>query len=790
MSTPIENTELNKFYSSLILEISATQSTDEEGAISEQVFTQYAVDLLASAGESENVVVKYDEKGLGTPKQHKINAYAISENYETVDLFITIYNGTDEIVKISNQEIETASKRILNFFRKAIYSIENEKSSYFKNEYVDEIEESSEIFQFAYTLAKSQDIKENLVRVNAFILTNGLYKGDFPSNTTISGYNFYYKVFDIESLYNITEKSHIPIEINFKEDGFNVPCIPSPSVNEEYQSYLAIIPGEALASIYERFGSRLLEQNVRSFLQFNGKINKGIRTTIMKEPEMFLAFNNGIAATADEIELVDSDDGGGKIISVVKDLQIVNGGQTTASIYHTQKKDKADIKNIFVQVKLSVVKNKEKFSEIVSRISEYANTQNKVSVSDLSSNRPYHIDLEKLSRSIVTPITDNKSVQTKWFYERARGQYKTAILKEGFTPSRKRAFELKNPKQQLFTKEELAKYLNAYQEIVDGKKILIGPHYVVRGNQKNYVQFMNYNLEKKINNVYFEDTIAKAILYRSAEKTYGVKPNAIGDMRYITVPYTISLLNHLTKNQIDLYKIWKAQDVSEPLKSLLYEMMSAIETFIKGTAPGGLYGEWAKKEDCWLRVKSNDFGFDLSVIKKDLIDKKNPHKRVIISDDENELQRQKEALTKIKSIPPPIWKKIEEWGRETEVLSNNQQSIAWNLSLKLKNNSAILTNEITNGISIIEKVVDKAPEILFEIDESIDSNKSSNDNIPEISLELIKRMVEWDRKNKRLKPHHFIMMFDIINGKEELTPQNIKYCQMNFQHISKYGFKA
>jgi uncharacterized protein YlzI (FlbEa/FlbD family) len=718
MSLSIENTELNKFYSSLMQDISAEQSTDEEGAISEQIFTQYVADLLASAGESENIVVKYDEKGLGTPKQHKINAYAISENYETVDLFITLFNGTDEIVKISNADVETASKRILNFFRKAIYSIENEKSSYFKNEYVDEIEESSEIFQFAYTLAKSQDIKENLVRVNAFIITNGSYKGDFPANTLIAGYNFYYKIFDIESLYNITEKSHIPIEINFKADGFIVPCIPSPSVNSAYQSYLAIIPGEALASIYERFGSRLLEQNVRSFLQFNGKINKGIRTTIMKEPEMFLAFNNGIAATADEIELEDSESGNGKIISIVKDLQIVNGGQTTASIYHTQKKDKADISNIFVQVKLSVVKNKEKFSEIVSRISEYANTQNKVSVSDLSSNRPYHIELEKLSRTIFTPITDSKLIQTKWFYERARGQYKNAVLKDGFTPSRKKAFDLKNPKHQLFTKEELAKYINAYEEITEGKKILIGPHYVVRGNQKNYVQFMNYCLEKKINNIYFENTIAKAILYRAAEKAYGTKPNAIGDMRYITVPYAITLLNTLTKNQIDLYKIWKAQDISEPLRSLLYEIMSAIEPFIKDTAPGGLYGEWAKKEDCWVQVKKNEFNFDLSVIKQDLIDKNNLPKRRIISDNETDLQKLKENLEKIKSIPSAIWKKIDEWGLETNNLSKNQQSIVWNLSLKVKNNSPILDNEIINGINIIEKVVEKAPELLLFTDES------------------------------------------------------------------------
>jgi hypothetical protein len=510
----------------------------------------------------------------------------------------------------------------------------------------------------------------------------------------------------------------------------------------------------------------------------------------MKEPEMFLAFNNGIAATADEIELVDSEDGKGKIISVVKDLQIVNGGQTTASIYHTQKKDKADISKVFVQVKLSVVKNKEKFSEIVSRISEYANTQNKVSVSDLSSNRPYHIELEKLSRSIFTPITDNKPLQTKWFYERARGQYKNAVLKDGFTPSRKKAFDLKNPKQQLFTKEELAKYINAYEEITDGKKILIGPHYVVRGNQKNYVQFMNYCLEKKINNIYFEDTIAKALLYRAAEKAYGIKPNAIGDMRYITVPYAITLLNNLTKNQIDLYKIWKAQDVSESLKSLLFEMMSAIEPFIKNTAPGGLYGEWAKKEDCWIQVKNYDFGFDLSVIKRDLIDKKNPPKRIIISDDETEMQKKREDLEKIKSIPTAIWKKIEEWGRDTDNLSNNQQSIAWNLSLKVRTNSPIQPNEMTNGITIIERVIDKAPELLFEINELTEPTLEKKENDPEITLELLKKMVDWDRSNKRLKPHHFRMMFDIVNGKGELTTQNKKFCLMNYNFISKFGFKA
>ena len=321
MTDSFENTELRKFYQSLIQDIKSIQISEEEGGILEQIFTQYAVDLLADAGETENARVAHDEKALGTKKQHKINAYSISDNYETIDLFITIFKNTDEPERVAKEEIETASKRIANFFRKGVY-----------HDYVNEIEESAPIFDFAHTLSNSNDLRENLVRVNAIILTNGLYPGDFPVGQNISGYPIFYRVVDLNYLFNITEKSHIPIAIDFKHEGYEVPCIISPSENEQYQSYLAIIPGKALASIYERFGSRLLEQNVRSFLQFTGKINKGIRNTIIKEPQMFLAFNNGIAATAEKLEIEKSENGKGFVLSKVQDFQIVNGGQTTASI--------------------------------------------------------------------------------------------------------------------------------------------------------------------------------------------------------------------------------------------------------------------------------------------------------------------------------------------------------------------------------------------------------------------------------------------------------------------------
>lgn len=496
--------EIEKYYSSLYQDIRSMQDSSDEGASQEQLFTQIALDLLSDGGETENAYLAYDEKALGTKKQHKINGFALSDNYETVDLFITVYLGEDSsIQKTTKDKIDQAVTRITNFFRKAVY-----------NDYVNEVEESSPIFEFANTLANYRELKENLVRVNAIILTNGEYKGDFPPSQTIGGYKVFCRVVDINYLYNISEQSRIPIEICFGDDGIKVPCLIAETESNEYQAYIAIMPGQGLANLYERFGARLLEQNVRSFLQFTGKINKGIRNTIMNEPHMFLAFNNGIAATADHIEL----DASGRYISKISNLQIVNGGQTTASIYHTWKKDKADISNIFVPLKLSVIKNEKEFSGIVSQISRYANTQNKVNDADFTANNPFLIELEKLSRYILTPTTERNNIQTNWFFERARGQYKNIRQKDGFTKSRQKQFDLKYPKWQMFTKVELAKYVNAYQEVWEGRRLVIGPHVVVRGNEKNYAQFINNNTQKKINSIYFEDTVAKIILFKAAEK--------------------------------------------------------------------------------------------------------------------------------------------------------------------------------------------------------------------------------------------------------------------------------
>jgi hypothetical protein len=779
MNEDIESVELKRFYQSLQEDIRTIALSSEEGAFQEQIFTQYALELLTDGGETESPRSTYDEKTSKAGVQHKINGHAVSDNYETVDLFISIYHGTDGAEKVSKEEVDRAAKRLFNFFKNAYYGNHHES-----------IEESQEIYQFAESLARSKELRESLVRVNGMILTDGVYSGKAPSPMTISGYKIDFKVIDLNYLYNLTEKSHIPIEIDFANDGFSIPCIKAPFDSKENDSYLAIVPGSAIANIYERFGARLLEQNIRSFLQFTGKINKGIRGTILNEPEMFLAFNNGIAATAESIVLQPSEDGAGHILAKANDLQIVNGGQTTASIFYTWKKDKANLSKVFVQMKLTVVHNPDKFSEVVGRIAEYANTQNRVSIADLSSNRPFHIQLEKLSRSIWAPPSESAGHQTRWFYERARGQYKNARIKEGMTKAKQKAFDLSNPRSQIITKESLAKYINAFSEFNEKGKVVSGPHFVVRGGQKNYVQFIKENLPKSPDSVYFEDSIAKAILFNSAERIYGVKPKAIGDMRYITVPYTLSYLSFITEGKLDLYKIWKAQSISAPLNKLLFLMMTGIEAFIKKKAPGSLYGEWAKKEDCWTELKVHDFKFDLSSIKLDLLDPKTTQTRRKVSEADTEQLLIEAELDRVMAISNEGWKLIESWGNESGLLSQYQRNAAWHIGSKVRERSKFSDIERATALKILDIVAEERPDLFFTIEDEVQRIETKEIEPAEtITMDLIGRMVAWEKKNKKLPLPQVQYLIGVANGKFVLDANAQKYLRKVLANLRRFGFR-
>jgi hypothetical protein len=780
----MENKELLKYYQGLNQDIRAIQLSEEDGGNSEQIFSQIAINSLADAGETENATLAFDKKAIGTRNQHQINAYSISDNYETLDLFITVFKGTDEITTTTKSEIETAQKRISNFFNKCV-----------TKEYVNEIEESSEIFQLANTLAKYSEIKDNLVRVNAIILTDGEYKGEFPKNETIGGYKVYYRVVDIIFLFKISEESRVPIEIDFEDfegESFQIPCLTADTESKKYRTYIAIIPGTCVSKLYERYGSRLLEQNVRSFLQFTGKINKGIRDTIRNESEMFLAFNNGIAATADHIDLDET----GHFIRKVRNLQIVNGGQTTASIYNTAKKDRVDISKIFVQVKFSIIENPDQYSEIVSRISKYANTQNKVNDADFSANNPALIAFEKLSRYILSPVTSTSNLQTCWYFERARGQYKTLRSREGRTKSLQSAFDKKYPKKQMFTKVELAKYINAYQEVFDGNKLAIGPHIVVRGNEKNYAQFIANNLPdniRRINNVYFEDVVAKCILFKNADRRYGVKPNSIGEMKQVVVPYTLSLLNILTEDKLNLYKIWEHQEVSTELSDCIYDLMKQVNEYILEIYNGQHYIEKAKKEECWVAVKNNKWDFNLNAIKADLIDEKNPPKRKVDIDIAEEELAQNTSV--IKSIPPALWNEILQWGKDSGLFDITKQTVVSNIAFKLRQNKAMAAEEFQKGVEILDIVAKHNEELLQKSEEfagkwvQLKKPKHSDDEKQELILGLIKKMLSFNQQKNILSEDETDMLFDVSNLKRENdfdTQLEVAKC---LKKLEKKGFK-
>lgn len=776
-------TEVEKFYTALLQDIKTEAISSEEGAIHEQLFTRYAIDLLAESGETENAREAYEEKWLGTPKQLKINGYAIEDNYETVDVFITLFYDEEQVPRVSKADIDQAEKRITNFFRKAFY-----------NDFVNEIEDSSPIFQFAYSLATYKELRDALVRVNAIILTNGTYSGETPVTAKISGQNIYYTVKDINRLYEISATAHSAIELDFSKENFQVPCLKAPIANDEYEAYVAVMPGEVLANLYERYGSRLLQQNVRSFLQFTGKINKGIRATINENPHMFLAYNNGITATADHIEL----DAQGQHIVYTRNLQIVNGGQTTASIFHTWKKDKADISNIFVQMKLSVIKKEEEFDSIVSDISRFANTQNKVNEADFSANNPVLVELEKMSRKSYSPVTSSRNYQTIWFFERARGQYKNQRIKEGFTKSRQNKFDLQYPKNQVFTKTDLAKYINSYSEVYDGKKLVIGPHIVVRGNEKNYAQFINGNLPQQVTGIYFEDLVAKFILFKKAEKRYGVGTQEfkIGEMRNAVVPYALSLLTYLTSGHLDLGKIWTNQDISLELSDCLYDLMTQINSFILKNSPSSHYIEWAKKEECWEAVKMHNWQFDKSSIKADLTTPANIQKRKAIADDidADAVQIERE-LSILKSIPPSLWSKIEDWGRATGLLNMQEQSFAgYDMKFKVKNNKPITELDRKKAMCIFDTVYENNPELLSEADDLSELPQPEKAATPTsgdhgITMDIVKQMVEWDKRRKILKDWQWNTMKGIVDGKYPFEGRYIYGCLKNLETLKQNGFK-
>lgn len=509
-----------------------------------------------------------------------------------LDLFVADFDSRTELSSLTRTDVDAAFKRVANFF----------DASLRKNLAAD-----LEITSPEYGLARQIADRKSLIRHLNLILVSERTLSDriqaLPDAET-AGIATSFHIWDISRLHRQrSSRSHKEaLDLDFEAMfGTGISCLPAHLGTDAYQSYLVVMPGPILSTIYEKFGARLLEQNVRTFLQARAKVNQGIRTTIMTEPGMFFAYNNGITATAQGVETKRTSDG--LQITRITDLQIVNGGQTTASLFHTRRKDKADLTQIFVQMKLSVIDNEES-EKVVPRISEYANTQNRVQAADFFSNHAYHIRMEEFSRRLWAPAGKGAQRETKWFYERARGQYADAQAK--LTPAEQKRFKAENPKPQMLTKTDLAKFENVWDD---------HPRYVNLGAEKNFARYaarIGKEWDKSsdsFNEAYFKRAVARGIIFRATERIVSAQPWYNNGYRANIVAYTLAVLSELTRRQeksLDFQRVWNAQAISPILESTIAVVASRVNDDLLRPMQGiSNISEWAKREACWTRMLEN-----------------------------------------------------------------------------------------------------------------------------------------------------------------------------------------
>lgn len=568
-----------------------TQSTvrsqmREGGLFEELVFSGIIMDHMSEIGMTFEPVECHFEGKIGNANL-RLSGYSISEDSDQLDLFVSLYGNVDEPTPIPDSETKTAVEQCLRFLTLCA-----------EGKMAQKLDPSSDVRSLAETL---QSIYNELEQIRVYVITDRVAKSKSFKTREIGNKSVRLEVMDIERLHRHWSegKPRDELIVDFTQvSGSALPCVYVPGETEDYDYALAAVPGEALRFIYEKFGARLLEANVRSFLSVKGKgVNAGIQNTLRNFPEQFMAYNNGIVLVADEMSLAQTSSGH-MGIAWLKGLQIVNGGQTTASIYFAKKKyPETDLSRVRVPAKIIVMKVQDATREeaLVSDISRYANSQNSVRQSDLSANKPFHVDIERLSLSVYCPDGIGR-----WFYERAAGSYNTLLAREGSTPAKLRALKEAIPPARKITKTDLAKYLNAWDGL---------PDFVSLGSQKNFDRFMaSMTVEDGETSPLSPDVssyklmIAKAIVFKAVQKL--VRPMFQAFQANVAA-YTVSLLSMKVGDRFDLERVWLRQGVSEDLLAQAGIWAREVNDVLHHTAGGRMVSEWAKKTECREAVLSS-----------------------------------------------------------------------------------------------------------------------------------------------------------------------------------------
>jgi hypothetical protein len=605
--------------------------------------------------------------------------FSFSIETNTLQIITQIYDGGDVIRNLTKSEVESSFKkleRVISFIKEKKYKNLEETSEFYDC--------CSEIYEYFY---KNEINYINVVLISDLTLPKSLYQID---NKIVNEIEYSYSIFDIDYLFQIHKNGS---QFSSFYIDTNLACLTVNENNNDYVSYLSVISGNELFSIYKKYKAKLLEENVRTFLQFRGDVNKGIKNTIDKSPSFFFAYNNGITATATSVEVSNN------TITKIENLQIVNGGQTTASIFAAHEKFKLCLDEINVPMKLSVVKKKELHSEFVNKVAMYANTQNKVNNSDFQSNSKYHIDMKKASEKEWVKRISGSQVGSKWYYERVRGEY---LNNQSYlSKSELRKFLTEYPKIQYIDKLDLGKSENAW---------LLRPYFTSLGAQGSFIKFSDYikeEIEKNENLVtghYFREVISRLILSRKIEKIISGASWYTGGFRAQTVAYTLSMfsyiINYKLKKIFNFEIIWNSQSIDVDLEIELFKLANKVHE--KLIMPNGKYGNvsvWAKKKDCWEWV--NKINTDtINIPDYYFLNKEEKIELLKNSKDEKVFNDTIDKLTMVFKEPYTTWYNLKEIFRDSPMSDFERRTLD---KYSVKNSHYPTTNEVTILYKLLKK---------------------------------------------------------------------------------------
>ena len=589
-----------------------TAKDDDEFIRQEPVLAELLPYMLdAKLVDSEDVTPSYFSPGYDSLK---VNAYTVNDSKERLQLFIINDESIDESISEDDLCISLRAdygkqfKKVTKFLNLSIKGDLNNKvqdsdgvvkSLIAKLNSNAGIEQFDVIEIFLLTLTATVSNRGETIQPRKIHFDDEFLKTKFEKNDEIIKKDILIlrKVIDLNFLASVIESrgNREPLTINFNRDLNKKIEVIQAADEKNFESYLCVLDGEIIAGLYKRYSSRLLEKNVRSFLQFKG-VNRGIKETIRDKPEQFIAFNNGLTVTATSAIITPYK----KVLFLdsLTDFQIVNGGQTTASIYFSQKEG-LDISKVKVMAKINIAKdvNECDLDDLISNISKFSNTQSRVSNVDLRSKSPQLRKLKTFSDSVITPSG------SKWFFERAKGEFLTKVRHAGSNGNR-----LKNefPKERRFTNMELAKYYSAWGAC---------PHLVKKGGEKIFRHFIEVidpegNGDKAINidREFYEKLVAKIILFRQMEKIYGQGKNSLGQLRAAVIPYVLAVLYMYTDaspsgKYFNLDKIWKEEGFEQDLYEYLKVHMLLMNDLIKKYSASEDYNEYSKKTELWASIR-------------------------------------------------------------------------------------------------------------------------------------------------------------------------------------------